>query len=145
MELKSYRLPLNWQVTFPDSWEHEYDVQYGANIFYPTDSDLTFRITALHAEQQGIPAPAAIMETVLLQELPDEAQELDMSEFAFNDCRVRAFSFSKEEDGKQVFCIYAGFSTDGDLLLIHITSSDWEQVKAAVSYLRLITREAPAL
>ena len=140
MQMQSYRLPLGWIAAFPAEWEHEYDTDKDENIFYPADSDLTFRLTAFHAEKDGIPAPASVMETVFEQSVPDNSTVIDLPELTVPGCSLQIRGCNDQEDGQNVAHICAGCICEGDLLIFNIFGTDAQQVYEGLAYLTLIHR-----
>ncbi len=140
MNMQQYRLPLGWTAAFPADWTHEYDETTDQNIFYPADSDLTFRLTALHAEKEGVPAPVSLMETVFAKSVPEGCRVIEIPELQVAGCTMLIRGRSYEEDGKTVSQICAGCFCDGELLTFNIFGTDPQQVYEGLAYLTLVQR-----
>ena len=141
MEMQRYRLPFQWTAAFPAEWIHEYDAESDQNLFYPPDSDLTFRLTAFHAEKAGVPAPEPVMETVFAKSAPENSTVIDIPELVVPGCTVLIRGCNYEEDGQTVAHICAGCICEGNLLTVNIFGTDAKQVYEGLAYLTLIGRE----
>ena len=141
MEMQRYRLPFQWTAAFPAEWIHEYDAESDQNLFYPPDSDLTFRLTAFHAEKAGVPAPEPVMETVFAKSTPENSTVIDIPELTVPGCTVLIRGCNYEEDGQTVAHICAGCICEGNLLTVNIFGTDAKQVYEGLAYLTLIGRE----
>ena len=141
MEMQRYRLPFQWTAAFPADWIHEYDAESDQNLFYPPDSDLTFRLTAFHAEKAGVPAPEPVMETVFAKSAPENSTVIDIPELVVPGCTVLIRGCNYEEDGQTVAHICAGCICEGNLLTVNIFGTDAKQVYEGLAYLTLIGRE----
>lgn len=141
MNLKTYQLPLGWSVSFPAAWQHEYDETDAQNIFFPEESDLTFRISAFHAEKEGSPAPSAVMEIVFQRSLPAKTEPISLPELQITGCQTHIVSTSETENDKQVFRIIAGIYCTGELLIVNIFGTNAQEVTEAMAYLCFISRK----
>ncbi len=141
MKMQRYRLPFQWTAAFPADWIHEYDAESDQNLFYPPDSDLTFRLTAFHAEKAGVPAPEPVMETVFAKSAPENSTVIDIPELVVPGCTVLIRGCNYEEDGQTVAHICAGCICEGNLLTVNIFGTDAKQVYEGLAYLTLIGRE----
>lgn len=142
MEIRRYRLPFHWTAAFPADWTHEYDAESDQNLFYPADSDLTFRLTAFHAEKAGVPAPASVMETVFAKTAPENSTVINNPELTVPGCTVLIRGRNYQEEGQTVSHICAGCICEGELLTVSIFGTDARQVYEALAYLTLIACEA---
>ena len=140
MNLKGYQLPLGWTVSFPEQWQHEYTEDDAQNIFYPENSDLTFRITAFHAEKEGVPAEPNIMYMVLARSLPENAEQISLPELKITGCKTHIVRTTETENGKQVTRIIAGTYCEGELLITNIFGTNPQEVTEAMAYLCFISR-----
>ena len=141
MEMQRYRLPFQWTAAFPADWINEYDAESDQNLFYPPDSDLTFRLTAFHAEKAGVPAPEPVMETVFAKSAPENSTVIDIPELVVPGCTVLIRGCNYEADGQTVAHICAGCICEGNLLTVNIFGTDAKQVYEGLAYLTLIGRE----
>ena len=142
MEMQQYRLPFQWTAAFPANWTHEYDADSDQNLFYPADSDLTFRLTAFHAEKAGVPAPESVMETVFFKSAPENSKIIEIPELIIPGCKVLIRGRSYSENGQNVAHICAGCICEGNLLTVNIFGTDAKQVYEALAYLTLIAYKA---
>ena len=142
MKLKTYQLPLGWQVSFPADWQHEYIEDDAQNVFYPEDSDLTFRITAFHAEKEGAPAAPAIMYTVFQRSIPENCTQISLPELKIAGCRTYIVRTAETENGQQVTRIIAGVYCAGELLITNIFGTNPQTVTEAMAYLSFIIRHS---
>ena len=140
MNLKRYQLPLGWQVSFPAEWTHEYQENDAQNVFFPPDSDLTVRISAFHAEKEGIPAAPSIMYTVRTRSLPEKAVSFAILELCIPGCETALFRTEETENGERVYRIIAGIYCTGELLIVNIFGTDAREVNETAAYLSLIGR-----
>ena len=46
--MKIFNIDNGWNIKLPENWKEERDNVDGYHIYYPTDSDLTIRITSFH-------------------------------------------------------------------------------------------------
>jgi len=140
MNLKTYQLPLGWQISFPEEWAHEYQEDDAQNIFYPDDSDLTFRISAFHAEKEGVPAAPSIMYMVLARSLPEQSEQVSLPELKIAGCKTHIVRTSETENGRQVTRIVAGVYCEGELLIVNIFGTNPQEVTEAMAYLTFVSR-----
>ena len=141
MNLKSYQLPLGWQVSFPAEWQHEYQENDAQNIFFPEDSDLTVRISAFHAEKEGVPAAPSIMYMVLTRSLSEKAVSFAVPELKIPGCETALFRTEETENGERVYRTVAGVYCTGELLIINIFGTDAQEVSETAAYLAFVSRE----
>ncbi len=132
--MKTYRLPMGWQAAFPEDWTNDYSEETGENRFSPPDQSLTLTLTALHAEQNGIPAPVEIMRSVFLHQIGEGGADIPVPpELNAGGCETALRQISDTEICAGTFCA-------GELLLTRITGDDPQAVCQAIAYLTLITR-----
>ena len=141
MNLKTYQLPLGWQVSFPANWTHEYQEDDAQNVFFPADGDLTFRISAFHAEKEGAPADKNIMYMVLARSLPENAEQISLPELKITGCKTHIVRTTETENGKQVTRIIAGVYCAGELLIVNIFGTNPQEVTEAMAYLTFVGRK----
>jgi hypothetical protein len=70
--LKEYKLPLGWFISLPKTWIFEPKPEENQSLAYPNDSDLTFRITPMHAEKHGQLAPLEVMRNAFISTIPSD-------------------------------------------------------------------------
>lgn len=133
-----YELPYNWEISFPDEWSGEFDKEYGQYIFYPSDSDLTFRITPFHAEKENQLAPIEVMENAYTNSIPKSAKPRDLNEYALNGLCMKAYENKYREGDKNIYTIHIGYYTLGNLLSINIFSTHKMECEHALQYLKTI-------
>lgn len=59
---------------------------------------------AFHAEKDGQPAPAKVMEQTYLQTIPPEAVPIKLTGCSLPGFRMKAFEAAETEAGLQIFC-----------------------------------------
>lgn len=123
----TYRLPCDWEISTPDDWQGEYDKKSGQCVFYPQNSDLTIRITPFHAEKDGIPAPAEVMENAYRNTIPASAMERDANSYPLNGFAAKMYQYAWMENHSAVHVISVGYYAAGELLSVSI----WGTSKAA--------------
>ena len=132
--MKTYRLPMGWQIALPEDWTNDYSEDSGENRFAPPDQGITLTLTAFHAEKAGMPAPAEIMRSVFLHQIGEQGKSLPVPpELNAGACETALRQLSDTEISAGTFCA-------GELLLTRITGSDPQQVYQAIAYLALIAR-----
>lgn len=136
----AYQMPGGWQISFPKDWSYENEVERGQSIFYPSNSDLTIRITPFHAERQGTLEPAEVMEAAFIATVPAAASPLELGEYTAENYTVKAFENTETENGKQVFRIAMGCYTAGELLSIHIFSTSKDECRNALTVLKTLRK-----
>lgn len=131
--MKTYKLDFGWEISFPEDWVMEVDKK-GANMFYPKDDPTTAYASVFHAEREGKPAPAELMEQIFIQSLPERAEEIT---FSAGGLRCRAYSH-RGADG--VFRICAGLFAEGDLLSLNVYSENDIMAKCVLKYFESVKR-----
>lgn len=131
-----YELPCGWQISMPDAWL--YEEEDGQSIFYPSDSDLTVRITPFHAERDNVPAPVELMEAAYINSVPASAKPCDLHEYALDGFSIKAYGEKSLENGQTVYAFYVGYYTAGELLTVNIFSTNKTECTQALEILRTI-------
>ena len=133
-----YKLFHNWEISFPDDWSAKYDTENGQYIFYPADSDLTFRLTPFHARKEDQPAPIDIMENAYTNSIPISAKLRDPDSLALEGLHVKAYENKQIQNGKSVYSIHVGYYTVGNLLSINIFGTYKPECEQALCHLKTI-------
>lgn len=135
-----HRLPLGWQISVPGDWTQE-EGENGEQVFYPSDSELTVRMTPFHAEKTGKPAPAKVMEQAFLQTIPPEAAQMKPKGYGLTGYRARFFEHMETEEGLSVYHIYAGYFSKGELLSVNIYGGSREMCTEAMTVLQTLQKK----
>ena len=136
-----HKLPLGWQILAPENWRQEAG-ENGEQVLYPSEGELTVRITPFHAEKSGKPAPAKIMEQAFLQTIPPEAVRIKPEGYSLPGFRVKFFENMESEGELPVCHIYGGYFSKGELLSVNIYGRDKKECAAAMAILDTLQREA---
>lgn len=139
-KLLEYKIPCGWQISFPSNWIHEGEADYGENIFYTPDSDLTIRITSFHAEKQGILAPIEVMENAFMQTIPKSANPKEIVEYTLDGFYSKAFENTYTENDTLVFRICICYYAAGELLSINVFSTSKEECEKSLSFLKTLRK-----
>ena len=138
-KLKEYALPFDWKISFPKSWKHGYQAEDGQYLFYPKSDDLTFRITSLRAEKEGVYAPVETMREAFLHSTvnlqPKEDFDFKREGFVI-DCMEGIVS-ENENDIYEVSC---GIAIEGFLLIINVFATNKQSVEQSLHYIKTVHR-----
>ena len=140
-KLKEYTLPHGWKISFPTSWQHEFQPEEEGDqyLFYPKNDDLTFRITSYRVEKQGINAPVDVMMEAFLHSARTLQQKKDLNikldDFVF-ECREGII----QENGKDINRVSCGIAIEGFLLLIYIYATKKQSIEKSLSYINTVCR-----
>lgn len=129
--MKSYGLPYGWKISFPESWvyEHESYPEGDQHLFYPRDSDITFRVTSLRIKNEsgGLFPIEGIQRA-----FSSSCRELTLS----NNIVVPNKAFLTEcyrgatiENGQQIHRVSIGAMTPGHLLTANIFASCYNDIE----------------
>lgn len=138
--MAAYSLPCSWKISIPDSWRGEYDEPSGQCVFYPPSGDLTLRITPFHAERDGVPAPAEVMEKAYLHTIPASAAVRDAKLCRPDGFTARMYEDTLRQDHRTVHVFYIGYYAAGELLSVSIWSTSKRECKDTLKILQTITR-----
>lgn len=134
--MKAYDLPCGWSIAIPEDWQAEYDRASGQCIFFPNDSDLTLRITPFHAERDGVPAPAQVMEKAFVQSVPPSAVPRDAAEYSLSGFAAKMYENAVPEGVATVCTIYVGYYAAGELLSVSVWGTDKAECGQALDILK---------
>lgn len=134
-----YKIPHGWTIALPDNWIHE--TEEDQSVFYPTDSDLTIRITPFQAEKDGKPAPVEVMRVVFIINIAQSLYPAEDKELFLDNYTVEVFKGSCEEDGENVFWTAVGYTAPGELLSVNIFGTSEAECDNALIFLKNLKKE----
>ena len=109
-------------------------------MLYPSQGELTVRITPFHAEKSGKPAPAKVMEQAFLQTIPPQAVVMKPEGYRLAGFRVRFFENRETEGGQNMHHIYAGYFAKGELLSVNVFGRSREECMEALDILQTLQK-----
>ncbi len=131
---KEQELSLGWRLSVPRDWAHE-SGEAGEEVFYPSEGELTVKITPFHAERAEKAAPVKVMEQAFLQSVPAGAVQIKPEGYRLPGFRARFFEQVEKGADLPVFCICAGYFAKGDLLAVNIYGRSKEECRGAMEIL----------
>ena len=143
-DMVDYQLPYGWQISFPDEWFHETVIHESGdeeNVFFPSDSDLTVRITVLRVTKWGIPVPVRLLEGSVRSTIPKSARRISNGTIDIQGVRSIIFEDSVYENGEQLAEISVYCIAPGILLIGQIFSVDIEKSRMALHYFEFLRKE----
>ena len=132
-------LSLGWKLSAPLDWRQE-EGDGGETVLYPSQGELTVRITPFHAEKSGKPAPAKVMEQAFLQTIPPQAVVMKPEGYRLAGFRVRFFENRETEGGQNMHHIYAGYFAKGELLSVNVFGRSREECMEALDILQTLQK-----
>ncbi len=133
--LLQYRLPLNWLMSFPEDWAYEFLQDDGQVMFYPEDSDLTFRITPWQIGNETELAPIDVMVDSFNNSITDDLKKYQYNSELLKPFETECYFGTTTENGETVYRISFGVATIGNLLIINIYGTNEEEVKKSIEYI----------
>ena len=140
-KLTEYTLPHGWKISFPKSWQHEFQPEDEGDqyLFYPKNDDLTFRITSFHVEKQGVDAPVDIVKQAFLHSAASLQQKKDLN-LKHNDFVVECMEGITQENGKAINRVSCGIAIDGYLLTLNIYATNKHSIDQSLRYINTVCR-----
>lgn len=139
-ELNNYQLPLGWNISFPQSFQYEYDNEEQISIFYLSDNDLTFRVSEIRAQKDGINAPEQFMREAYINSISKGMIKGRFKNVRIKDFESEGYIGEYSENGKSVYRVSFGIFTVGNLLLINIFSTNKKMVTESMVYINTVYR-----
>ncbi len=133
--LLQYRLPLNWLMSFPENWSYEFIQEEGQAMFYPEDSDLTFRITPWQIGNETELAPVEVMLDSFTNSIPKDMEKLQFNKELLEPFVTEGFFGTTTENGEKVYRISFGIVVTGNLLVINIYGTNETEVNNSIKYI----------
>ena len=152
--MKIFNIDNGWTIKLPENWKEERDEIDGYHIYYPTDSDLTIRISTFHffrniengwkvlspVEDLSQIFNVSIKKIELRNNIKVEEKKLNLNEFKIEDFKVECFESEYYENNKKVYNISCGIMITGYLLVINLYSASKEEVENAIKYIYSIEK-----
>jgi len=141
-ELKEYSLPNGWKISFPKEWEHEYEPypegdQY---LFFPSNDDLTFRITSYGVENESGYAPIEVLGEIF-RNTCEKSMKKKVFDFACKDFEIECFEGTTMEGWKRIRKVSVGVMVEGFLLIVNMFASNRNSIEQSLRYINTICRE----
>ncbi len=133
--LLQYRLPLNWLMSFPENWSYEFIQEEGQAMFYPEDSDLTFRITPWQIGNETELAPVEVMVDSFTNSIPKDMEKFQFNKELLEPFVTEGFFGTTTENDEKVYRISFGVVVTGNLLVINIYGTNETEVKNSIKYI----------
>lgn len=150
---KGFNLDNEWTIHFPQNWVEEIDEVDGHHIYYPPDSDLTFRIVNFHFVKDEVNGRVEVpffelfelFETIVRStelELNTKVSEkkLNLNKIKIKNPKMKCYEYSYYENYEKVYAVSCGIAIDGYLLIVNIYSASKEEVEKAIKYIYSIKK-----
>ncbi len=133
--LQQFRLPLNWLMSFPENWSYEFIQEDGQVMFYPQDSDLTFRINPWQIGNETELAPIEVMVDSFNNSIAPDMEKFQYDKEPLSDFATECYFGTTIENNERVYRISFGVATVGNLLVINIFGTNETEVKNSLEYI----------
>ena len=142
-ELKEYLLPYDWKISFPKEWAHEFEPypEGDQHLFYPQDSDLTFRINSFCIQNESGYAPIKVLSEVFCSSCRKSKLKRNKTpNISGNNYFSEYFKGITKENGKKIHWVSIGIMIEGFLLKINIFGENNNSIERALCYIKTINK-----
>ena len=152
--MKIFNIDNGWTIKLPENWKEERDEIDGYHIYYPTDSDLTIRISTFHFFRESengwkMFAPINVLSEIFDESIKNievrdnvkvEERELNLNNFKIEDFKIKCYEYTYYENNEKVYSISCGIMVAGYLLIVNLYSALKEEVESAIKYIYSIEK-----
>ena len=152
--MKIFNIDNGWTIKLPENWKEERDEIDGYYIYYPTDRDLTIRISAYHffkniendwkilasVDDLSEIFNKSIKKIEIRNNTKVEGKKLNLNEFKIEEFKVECYEYNYYENNEKVYGISCGIMVAGYLLIVNLYSALKEEVESAIKYIYSIEK-----
>ena len=152
--MKIFNIDNGWTIKLPENWKEERDEIDGYHIYYPTDSDLTIRISTFHffrniengwkilasVDDLSEIFNKSIKKIEVRNNIKVEGKKLNLNEFKIEEFKVECYEYNYYENNEKVYGISCGIMVVGYLLIVNLYSALKEEVESAIKYIYSIEK-----
>ena len=143
--LKAYNLPYGWRISFPSNWEYAYqpEPEGDQHLFYPPDSDLTFRVTSLLVKFETGYAPTSALREAFTRTIGGMKKCVSIAP-AGASYTMDCYEGRVKENNRVIYRFCCGMAVEGHLLNISVFSSNHDILKQSLFPISTVCRAESA-